>query len=109
MGFSGISTSNIKCLQNEPIVFIPNALDLNGVVNYWKPIIKMIDFSDYKVSIYNRHGVLIALLDNIDQVWDGSVMNSSNYASMGVYLYQVEFKNPAGKYFHRKGQITLIR
>ena len=109
LGFSGISTSNIKCLQNEPIVFIPNALDLNGVVNYWKPIIKMIDFSDYKVSIYNRHGVLIALLDNIDQVWDGSVMNSNNYASMGVYLYQVEFKNPAGKYFHRKGQITLIR
>jgi gliding motility-associated-like protein len=108
-GLSGISTSNIKCLQNEPIVFIPNALDLNGVVNYWKPIVKMIDFSDYKVSIYNRSGELIALLDNIGQVWDGKIMNSNNLASMGVYLYQLEFKSPSGKYFHKKGHITLIR
>ena len=109
LGSSGISTSNIKCLQNEPIVFIPNAIDLNGVVNYWKPIIKMIDFSDYKVSIYTRQGELIALLDHIDQVWDGRIMNSNNLASMGVYVYQVEFKNPSGKYFQKKGQITLIR
>jgi gliding motility-associated-like protein len=108
-GSSGISTSNIKCLQNEPIVFIPNALDLNGVVNYWKPIIKMIDFSDYRVSIYNRQGELIAFLENIDQVWDGKIMNSNNLAPMGVYVYQVEFKNPSGNYFHKKGQITLIR
>ena len=109
LGSSGISTSNIKCLQNEPIVFIPNALDLNGVANYWKPIIKMIDFSNYKVSIYNRQGELIALLDNIDQVWDGKIMNSNNLASMGVYVYLVEFQNPSGKQFHKKGQITLIR
>ena len=108
-GSSGISTSNIKCLQNEPIVFIPNALDLNGVANYWKPIIKMIDFSDYKVSIYNRQGELIAFLENIDQVWDGKIMNSNNLATMGVYVYLVEFKNPSGKQFHKKGQITLIR
>ena len=109
LGSSGISTSNIKCLQNEPIVFIPNALDLNGVANYWKPIIKMIDFSDYKVSIYNRQGELIALLDNIDQVWDGKIRDSNNLASMGVYVYLVEFQNPSGKQFHKKGQITLIR
>ena len=108
-GSSGISTSNIKCLQNEPIVFIPNALDLNGVANYWKPIIKMIDFSDYKVSIYNRQGELIAFLENIDQVWDGKIMNSNNLATMGVYVYLLEFKNPSGKQFHKKGQITLIR
>ena len=109
LGSSGISTSNIKCLQNEPIVFIPNALDLNGVANYWKPIIKMIDFSNYKVSIYNRQGELIALLDNIDQVWDGKIRDSNNLASMGVYVYLVEFQNPSGKQFYKKGQITLIR
>ena len=69
----------------------------------------MIDFSDYKVSIYNRQGELIAFSDNIDQVWDGKIMNSNNLAPMGVYVYQLEFKNPSGKYFHKKGQITLIR
>ena len=105
----GISTSNIKCLENEPIVFIPNALDISGVVNYWKPIIKMIDFSNYKVSIYTRQGELIALLDNIDQVWDGKIMSSNNLASMGVYVYLVEFQSPSGKQFYKKGQITLIR
>ena len=90
-------------------VFIPNALDISGVVNYWKPIIKMIDFSNYKVSIYTRQGELIALLDNIDQVWDGKIMSSNNLASMGVYVYLVEFQSSSGKQFHKKGQITLIR
>ena len=108
-GLLGLSTSNIVCLQNDPIVFVPNALDLNGLNNYWKPVIKMIDFSDYKVSIYNRHGELVQLLTEIDQFWNGSIMNSNNIASMGVYIFQLEFKNPEGKYFHKKGHITLIR
>jgi hypothetical protein len=48
-------------------------------------------------------------LDNIDQVWDGKIRDSNNLASMGVYVYLVEFQNPSGKQFYKKGQITLIR
>ena len=88
---------------------IPNAIDLRGSVNYWKPVINMIDFSDYKVSIYNRHGELISFLDDINQFWDGKVLNSDLTVPMGVYVYQIEFKNPEGKYFHKKGHITLIK
>lgn len=108
-GVSGVSSSNTHCFQNDPLIFIPNAIDLRGMVNYWKPVINMIDFSDYKVSIFNRYGELIAYLDDINQFWDGRVRNTDILASVGVYIYQIEFKNPAGKYFHRKGHITLIK
>ena len=108
-GINGTSSSNTFCIQNDPLIFIPNAIDLRGSVNYWKPVINMIDFSDYKVSIYNRHGELISFLDDINQFWDGKVLNSDLTVPMGVYVYQIEFKNPEGKYFHKKGHITLIK
>ena len=108
-GINGISSSNTFCIQNDPLVFIPNAIDLRGSINYWKPVISMIDFSDYKVSIYNRHGELISFFDDINQFWDGKVLNSDLTVPMGVYVYQIEFKNPEGKYFHKKGHITLIK
>ena len=47
-GINGESSSNTFCIQNDPLVFIPNAIDLRGSVNYWKPVINMIDFSEYK-------------------------------------------------------------
>ena len=108
-GTNGVSSSNTFCIQNDPLVFIPNAIDLRGAANYWKPVINMIDFSDYKVSIYNRRGELISFFDDINGFWDGKVLNSDVIVPMGVYIYQVEFKNPDGKYFHKKGHITLIK
>ena len=106
-GNNGESSSNIFCIQNEPLVFVPNAISLSGIENYWKPIINMIDFSEYSVSIFNRFGALIFNSDDINEAWYGTTL-SNNYAPMGVYVYQIEFKNSEGKYFHKKGHITLI-
>ena len=93
--------------QNEPLVFVPNAISLSGTENYWKPVINMIDFSEYSVSIFNRLGTLIFDSDDINEAWYGTTL-SNNFAPMGVYVYQIEFKNSEGKYFHKKGHITLI-
>lgn len=104
---NGESRSNIFCIQNEPLVFVPNAISLSGTENYWKPVINMIDFSEYSVSIFNRLGTLIFDSDDINEAWYGTTL-SNNFAPMGVYVYQIEFKNSEGKYFHKKGHITLI-
>ena len=104
---NGESRSNIFCIQNEPLVFVPNAISLSGTENYWKPVINMIDFSEYSVSIFNRLGALIFNSDDINEAWYGTTL-SNNFAPMGVYVYQIEFKNSEGKYFHKKGHITLI-
>ena len=104
---NGESRSNIFCIQNEPLVFVPNAISLSGAENYWKPVINMIDFSEYSVSIFNRLGALIFDSDDINEAWYGTTL-SNNFAPMGVYVYQIEFKNSEGKYFHKKGHITLI-
>ena len=51
----------------------------------------------------------ISFFDDINQFWNGKVLNSDVIVPMGVYVYQIEFKNPEGKYFQRKGHITLIK
>lgn len=106
-GNNGESSSNIFCIQNEPLLFVPNAISLSGTENFWKPIINMIDFSEYSVSIFNRLGALIFNSNDINEAWYGTTL-SNNFAPMGVYVYQIEFKNSEGKYFHKKGHITLI-
>jgi gliding motility-associated-like protein len=67
----------------------------------------MISLNEYSVSIFNRHGELIFYTEDVNQSWDGSISGSPN-TSMGVYIYQVEFKNSEGRYFLKKGHINLI-
>ena len=56
------------------LFLFPNAISLNGVENYWKPIINMIDFSEYSVSIFNRLGALIFNSDDINEAWYGTTL-----------------------------------
>ena len=64
----------------------------------------MIDISDYKVSIYNRHGELISFLMIL--INSGMVkFNSDLTVPMGVYVYQIEFKNLRESIFTKMGTL----
>ena len=80
---NGESRSNIFCIQNEPLVFVPNAISLSGTENYWKPVINMIDFSEYSVSIFNRLGALIFDSDDIGQ---GTRNASNRYSTSSIAI-----------------------
>ena len=108
-GTSDESYSNEICVEQDPLVFIPNALIIGGVNNQWKPIMNLYDFNSYKVSIYNRLGQLVKELDSQNDYWDGTVLSTSQLAPMGVYVFWMEFKNSNGQFFNRKGHINLIR
>ena len=103
------SISNLLCIDHEPLIFIPNALNVNGINNRWKPSSRLIDFSDFKVSIFSRNGSLIYELTSEDDFWDGTVLNSGILAPLGVYVYSMEFKNSKGDFFKTNGNITLIK
>ncbi len=109
LGISGESISNLLCIDHEPLIFIPNALNVNGINNRWKPSSRLIDFSDFKVSIFSRNGSLIYELTSEDDFWDGTVLNSGILAPLGVYVYSMEFKNSKGDFFKTNGNITLIK
>ena len=102
------------CVQQQIIVSIPNALYIGGLNPYWKPIVNIDEFEEYKVSIYNRLGQLVYELEDYTQFWDGSYQSSDGtstgeFSSNGVFIYFMEFKTTDGNYHNRKGHITVIR
>ena len=87
---------------------MPNAINVNGVNNSWKPIINMVDFSDIKISIYNRNGELIFSIYNHYDSWNGLNQITGALASSGIYVYVIELRNTNEQIFTKKGHITVL-
>ncbi len=108
-GFKSTSLSNELCVNKDPKVYVPNALIVSGINNYWKPVVNLIDFNNYSVQIYNRLSQLVFETNDYDQGWDGVIINSNTIAPIGVYLYMIEFQNGRGDFMRKQGHITIVR
>jgi len=108
-GIAEISESNEFCANQEPLIFVPNAICISGINNTWKPVVNLIDLSYYTVNIYNRLNHLVFQSSIIDEAWDGTYFNSNNFVPLGVYIYFIEFRSARGDYHRRQGHITVIR
>ena len=75
----------------------------------WIPVVNLLDFNNYSVSVYNRLNHLVFETSDVTEGWDGSFLNSSKQVPLGVYLYFIEFRNGRGDYLRKQGHITLIR
>ena len=64
---------------------------------------------DYTMRIYNRWGGLIYESDNLNEGWNGTLMNEGTRVETGVYIYQVEYKKARGEVVSEKNYINLIR
>tara|TARA_Y100001968_G_C19419510_1_gene750948 strand:- start:99 stop:2204 length:2106 start_codon:yes stop_codon:yes gene_type:complete len=110
-GFSAESFSNEFCINQEPVVYAPNSFTPNGdlINDNWIPVVNLLDFNNYSVSVYNRLNHLVFETSDVAEGWDGSFLNSSKQVPLGVYLYFIEFRNGRGDYLRKQGHITLIR
>ena len=108
-GFKSTSFSNELCISQNPKVYVPNALVISGINNEWKPVVNLIDFNNYNVQIYNRLSQLVFETSDYEQSWNGTILSSNTVASLGVYLYMIEFRNGKGDFFRKQGHITLVR
>ena len=99
----------IKCAFSNSLWFLSQMHLYGGINELWKPVMNLHDFTEYKVSIFNRLGQLVYELNDNNQFWDGTYQATGELASVGVYIYWMEFKTVNGEYFNRKGHITLIR
>lgn len=103
-GTDTIKIAELDCAAvNIPNAFTPNG---DGKNDYFKPALN-VEFNDYQMQIFNRLGQRIFQTKTIDQSWDGAFKMQPQPA--GSYVYQVTFRNNAGKLFTYKGTITLIR
>lgn len=87
---------------------IPNTFSPNGDGNndnYW---ITSQNIAEFHCSIYDRWGLLIKELGNVNEQWEGKT-ESGKTAPDGTYYYLISAKGLDGKSYDLKGFIQVIR
>ena len=106
--FLDSSRSNVICLKQEPVIFIPNAFHPGGHLNeIFYPSNGFVSQEGYSLDIYNRWGELIFHTEDPLSGWSGVANGKS--APEGVYVYRLKAKTPGGVEIDKVGSVTLIR
>ena len=103
------SFSNISCVSQTPVIFVPNTFTPNGDEHneVFKPITYFVAEEGYSFSIYNREGTKIFETDNPLKGWDGSYMQAQ--VQTGKYIYHLQFVNSLGNLTNKTDVINLVR
>lgn len=101
------SKSNVVCVTQKPLFYVPNAFAPDGVNKRFGPKGQYFDFSLFEMVIYNRWGEKIFETRDIEEGWDGTV--NGEPVQLGSYVYMIRFIDADGQEHRRKGTVTLIR
>ncbi len=101
------SYSNIQCVTADPIVFFPNAIQINGFNTIFYPKGVFIDYEKSSFNIYNRWGEIIFETNDIRKGWDGKENNE--YVQSDVYVYRAIIVGINGKTLFFDGTITVLK
>jgi gliding motility-associated-like protein len=102
------SFSNIKCLDQEPIIWIPNAMIIDGENDLFYPVISFADTTQYTLNIFSRWGDYVFETNQLSEKWDGK-MNGGDYVHENAYVYYITVKNGVGVLYERRGTITVLK
>lgn len=100
--------SNIACIQREPVIYIPNALNPSARNSDDWTFRPRADFlNDYHLTIYDKRGAVIFQSDDINNGWDGRD-RTSKLCHRDTYIYYITFKTSSGKTIEKTGMVNLI-
>jgi gliding motility-associated-like protein len=100
--------SNEVCVEQSPLIFIPNAFHPGGGLNeIFYPSNSFVNPEGYSLDIFDRWGERIFHSEDPHQGWDGS--SHKKFAQEGIYIYLLKAKDPDGNEIFKKGSVTLIR
>ncbi|MCB0802304.1 MAG: gliding motility-associated C-terminal domain-containing protein [Flavobacteriales bacterium] len=105
-----ISRSNLVCVVQEPLFYIPNAFSPTSNVaenRIFGPRGQFFDWTYYEMIIYNRWGEQVFFSNNVAKGWDGTINGKD--PQIGSYVYTIRFRDGDGKEHKRKGTVTLIQ
>jgi len=108
------STSRDIDIKPLTTFYIPTAFTPNndGVNDYFSPVGVGFDANGFEMYIYDRWGKLIFNTNDINYMWDGSIMGSGNLAVNDVYSWVIFFKKSDKNQSHVNryvGSVTLLR
>jgi len=100
------SESNVSCATQEPLMWIPNTIVINGHNNIFKPVAGFIDFQSYEMEIFNKWGEKIFYTNNIEEGWDGTV--NGNTVREDMYQYIIVYRDGSGQAYVDQGAIFVL-
>jgi gliding motility-associated-like protein len=108
-GFSAESQSNTECVSQQPLVWIPNTLVINGAPEnrIFKPVMSFVDFDSYRMEIYNRWGEKLFFTTNVEEGWDGHYLG--NPVREDMYHYLISFRDGSGKLYVERAALFVLK
>lgn len=104
--FATSSESNVSCATQEPLMWIPNTIVINGHNDIFKPVAGFIDFQSYEMEIFNKWGEKIFYTNNVDEGWDGTV--NGNQVREDMYQYIIVYRDGSGQPYVDQGAIFVL-
>ena len=103
------SYSNISCISQTPVIFIPSTFTPNGDGHneIFYPISFFVDEQGYSFAIYNRNGTELFATTDPKKGWDGRYLE--NLLPNGNYVYHLQYINGIGELVEKIDVVTLIR
>lgn len=101
------SFSNKKCFDQEPLIWVPNAMMIHGNNDLFFPVISFADTSAYTMNIFSRWGDFVYETDKLSEAWDGKM--KGDYVHENAYVYYITVKDGRGVLHERRGTITVLK
>ena len=103
-----VSRSNTVCLDQHPIVLLPNAFAPKGINREFRPAIQYPNsISSYRLQIFDRYGQQVFESADWSEGWDGEL--DGRLAPQGVYVYRLRLTYGArGEVFQKDGTLVLL-
>jgi gliding motility-associated-like protein len=102
------SYSNVVCVDAEPIVYFPNAIQINGFNTVFKPKGLFLNNKESSVYIYNRWGELVHTVNDLGIGWDGKDLKG-DYVQSDIYIYRATIVGINGKKLNFNGTISVLK
>ena len=103
------SYSNISCISQTPIIFLPNSFTPNRDEHneLYIPVTYFVSEDGYLFSIFDRSGNLIFETNDPKKGWDGSY--KGNLVQNGTYVYILKYINGVGNLINKTGPVNVIK
>ena len=103
------SFSNISCVSQTPVIFVPSVFTPNGDEHneVFRPITYYVSEIGYSFRIYNRSGGKMFTTNDPQKGWDGTFNGSP--VQNGNYVYHLQYINSLGNLTEKSAVITLVR
>lgn len=109
-GCDSIIHITIAVAVSEITLYLPNAITpsksdgLNDIFSL--PERAQNQIADFEIMIFNRWGEMVFYSTDKGFQWSGEYKGKTFYSN--VYQYVIHYSNPFGKWFTRKGTITVL-